>query len=147
MQPSGRLTGTITTEASPGDAECYYWRSYLSPNGRQVYRATAEVERSAEPDYTLADRAEQMDREYRTAQSMHLTIGRSARKWKDDTGTDAPIELEWIEYVWTNPRAVYGRRAGPLYTISACERSGANRWPEMKARGPLFSLLTRPTSP
>ena len=30
---------------------------------------------------------------------MHRTSGRSARKWRDDTGTKAPIRLEPIDYV------------------------------------------------
>ncbi len=91
--------GTVTSESAPGDVEEYF-RNYLSDNGRELYRAAAKGERESGPRYTLDDVAERMGRRYESAQSIHRTTGRSARKWKDDTGTEAPIRLDWIDYEW-----------------------------------------------
>ncbi|HEV2999988.1 MAG TPA: hypothetical protein VGW75_04535 [Solirubrobacteraceae bacterium] len=91
--------GTVQTKMVPGGVE-RYWRGYLSDNGRELYGAAAAIEREIGIGYTLADIAERMGRKYASAQSIHRTTGRSARKWKDDTGTEAPIRLEWIEYEW-----------------------------------------------
>ena len=100
-EPDEELTPAAGTPASkqlPGAVE-KYWK-YLSDNGRALYSAAAAVERESGPGFTLNDVAEKMDRQYTSAQSIHRTTGRSARKWKDDTGTDAPIRLEWMEYNW-----------------------------------------------
>lgn len=91
--------GTVHTKSLPGGVEDYF-RNYLSDNGRELYRAAAGVEQDSGPGYTLDDVAERMGREYGSAQSIHRTTGRSARRWKDDTGTEAPIRLDWIEYEW-----------------------------------------------
>jgi hypothetical protein len=82
-----------------------YWRSYLSHNGRELYGAAAAIERESGPGFTLNDVAERMGREYPSAQSIHRTTGRSARKWKEDTGTEAPIRFEWIDYQWDESEA------------------------------------------
>lgn len=96
--------GTLTSQVSPEDAE-RYWRSYLSNNGRELYGAAASIERESGTGFTLNDVAERMGREYASAQSIHRTAGRSARKWKDDTSTEAPIRLAWIEYTWDDSEA------------------------------------------
>lgn len=93
--------GTVTSKEMPDGVE-RYWRSYLSDNGRELYGAAASLERESGPGYTLNDVATRMGREYGSAQSIHRTTGRSARKWKDDTGTEAPIRLEWIDYSWND---------------------------------------------
>jgi hypothetical protein len=41
-----------------------------------------------------------MGREYGSAQSIHRTTGRSARKWKDETDTEAPVRLVFVDYTW-----------------------------------------------
>jgi hypothetical protein len=92
--------GTLETPSS-GDVE-RYWRSYLSDNGRELYRAAAAIEHESGPGYTLNHIADRIGREYSSAQSIHRTTGRSARKWHDDTGTDAPIQLEWLDYAWSD---------------------------------------------
>jgi len=91
--------GTVESPVLPGGVE-RYWRSYLSDNGRELYGAAAAIERESGTGFTLNDVAERMGREYASAQSVHRTTGRSARKWKDDTGTEAPIRFEWIDYTW-----------------------------------------------
>jgi hypothetical protein len=100
--PDEELTpeaGTVTEKVLPGGVERYY-RSYLSDNGRELYEAAAAIERESGPGYTLNDIAERMGREYESAQSIHRTTGRSARRWRDDTDTEAPIRLEWMDYTW-----------------------------------------------
>lgn len=91
--------GTITAQTTPDDVE-RYWRKYLSDNGRELYGAAAAIERESGSGYTLNDIAERMGREYASAQSIHRTTGRSARKWKENNSTEAPIRLEWIDYDW-----------------------------------------------
>lgn len=98
--PDEGLTPEAGTLRPASDTVERYWRTYLSANGRQLYGGAADVERTDGPGYTLGDVAKRIDRKYTTAQSIHRTTGRSARKWKDDTGTEAPIQLEWMEYEW-----------------------------------------------
>jgi hypothetical protein len=77
-----------------------YWSDYLSDNGRELYAAAAAIERNDGPGFTLDDVADRMGRVYASAQSIHRTTGRAARKWKEDTGKEPPIRLEWIDYTW-----------------------------------------------
>jgi hypothetical protein len=87
-----------------------YWRDYLSDNGRRLYEAAAEQERSGAPGYTLHDVAKKMGVKYESAKSIHRTTGRSAKRWKRDNGTDVPIRLDCITYEWD--AAHNGNRAG-----------------------------------
>lgn len=86
---------------SQADAVKKYWQEYLSSNGRKVYRAAANIETlpAKGPGYTFEDIAATLSITYESAKSMHRTSGRSARKWRDDTGTEEPIRLERIDYV------------------------------------------------
>jgi hypothetical protein len=77
-----------------------YFRQYLSDNGRKLYAAAARIEEHRGVGYTLSDIAQNLSIDYPSAQSYHRTSGRSARRWKDDTGTQAPIELVDIAYDW-----------------------------------------------
>lgn len=100
--PDDALTpeaGTVTSKAIPGGVEKYF-RMYLSDNGRAVFRAAAAVERESGQGYTFDDIAARLSRTHSSTLSLHRTTGRSARKWRDDTGTEAPIRLEWIDYEW-----------------------------------------------
>lgn len=85
------------TSAEGSEAVTRYW-GYLSENGKSVYRAAAKLEREGSVPFTLEAVADELGVEYKSAQSMHRTAGRSARKWRDDTGTDEPIRLDWVEY-------------------------------------------------
>lgn len=76
-----------------------YWREYLSDNGRKVYSAAARLE-DLQGSFTLEDIARVLSVDYESARSMHRTTGRSARRWRDDTGTEKPIGLEWTDYEW-----------------------------------------------
>jgi len=91
-------TGFLAVDPS---ATKKYWQEYLSANGRKIYRAAANIETSPKhgPGYTFEDIAEALSITYESAKSMHRTSGRSARKWREDTGTPEPIRLEEIDYV------------------------------------------------
>lgn len=77
-----------------------YFRHYLSDHGRKLYGAAALLEDHRGPGYTLSDVAKSLSIDYPRAQSFHRTSGRSARRWRDDTGTDAPIRLLDMSYDW-----------------------------------------------
>lgn len=80
-----------------------YFRDYLSDNGRKLYQAAARIERQQQGGgYTLGDLAANLSIDYTSAQSFHRTSGRSARKWHDDTATEAPIVLEDLTYSWVD---------------------------------------------
>jgi predicted flap endonuclease-1-like 5' DNA nuclease len=99
-------TTTTTTEApdstpSPEEVE-RYWRDYLSDNGRALYAAAAAIEHETRGVFTLNDVAQRMEAEYSSAQSIHRTTGRSARRWNDQTGLEPPIRLDWMDYAWND---------------------------------------------
>jgi PIN like domain len=81
-----------------GDQIARYWREYLSRNARRVFHAAANIEIYRGPDYTLDDIAEHMSITYESARSLHRTSGRAARRWREDTGTEPPIRLDWTDY-------------------------------------------------
>lgn len=81
-----------------------YWSDYLSDNGRSLYTAAAEVERTKGPGFTLSDVADHMGTAYESAQSIHRTTGRAAKRWKRDTAEEAPIGLVNMEYGWHQDR-------------------------------------------
>lgn len=77
-----------------------YWREYLSDNGRRIYEAAARIENFRGPGYTLEDIAQNLSITYDSAKSMHRTSGRTAKKWYEDTSTEAPITLLDTNYGW-----------------------------------------------
>lgn len=85
----------VSTDDPPLDV---YWRDYLSDNGRRLYRAAANIELYRGPGFTFDDIAEALSVTYESARSFHRTSGRSAKRWRDDTGTEEPIRLDWDEY-------------------------------------------------
>ncbi len=95
---AGSSAGALAADTS---ATKKYWQEYLSSNGRKIYRAAANIETlpTKGPGYTFEDIAEALSITYESAKSMHRTSGRSARKWREDTGTAEPIRLEEIEYL------------------------------------------------
>jgi hypothetical protein len=85
-----------------------YFREYLSDNGRWLYAAAAKLERKSGVGYTLEDVAGEMGVPYKSAQSIHRTTGRAAKRWRKETGTDTPILLEDLDYDWDEQK--HGRR-------------------------------------
>jgi len=79
-----------------------YWRDYLSDNGRKVYGAAARIETFQGAGYTLEDVAQNLSITYESVRSMHRTSGRTARKWREDNGTEAPIRLIEGQYEWSD---------------------------------------------
>ena len=98
-----------TAPANQDDVERYF-RHYLSDNGRKVFAVAARIEENQGPGYTLSDIAANLSLEYGSVKSYLITSGRSARRWKDDTGTEAPIQFEGLSYDWVQEER--GRRAG-----------------------------------
>lgn len=82
------------------DAVETYWRDYLSDNGRRLYGAAADFELANGIGYTLSHIGQRMGKSYESARSYHRTSGRSARRWRDDGGGDAPIVLVDMGYSW-----------------------------------------------
>lgn len=89
------------TAAADADEVERYFRHYLSDNGRRLYRAAALLEQHRGAGYTLSDIAASLSIDYPSAQSFHRTSGRSGRRWKDDTGTEPPVQLIGIAYEWS----------------------------------------------
>jgi hypothetical protein len=78
-----------------------YWRDYLSDNGRKIYGAAARIETFRGPGYTLEDIAQNLGIDYESVRSLHRTSGRTAKKWREDTGIVAPIRLVDGPYEWS----------------------------------------------
>lgn len=96
-----------------------YFRHYLSHNGRKLYSAAARIEQYQGPGYTLSDIAANLSLEYGSVKSYLITSGRSARRWKDETGTEAPIRLEDLSYVWVEKE--HGMRSGYRLPLGVAE--------------------------
>lgn len=76
-----------------------YFNHYLSNNGRKVFGAAARIEDFREkPGFTLEDLAANLSVDYESVKSWHRTSGRSAKRWRRETGTPEPIRFEWIDY-------------------------------------------------
>jgi hypothetical protein len=98
--PDQELTpeaGTVSSKQLSGAVQ-RYWNSYLSDNGRELYAAAAAIEAETGEQFTLEDVADRMGREYASAQSVHRTTGRSARRWRQDIGSEPPVRLDWVDY-------------------------------------------------
>jgi hypothetical protein len=75
-----------------------YWRDYLSDNTRKLFRQAAAIETFSGPGYTLEDIAQHLSLDYQSVRSFAQTQGRTARRWRDETGTPEPIRLEAENY-------------------------------------------------
>jgi hypothetical protein len=88
----------VVGEAERADAVERYFRDYLSPNARKVYAAASRIELFSGPGYTLQDIASNISQTYEsvrveTVRSQHRTSGRTAKRWREENGTEAPIRL------------------------------------------------------
>lgn len=92
---------TASTEpatAGPTSVETYFLH-FLSDNGRRVFRAAAELDVDSEKPYSLEQIAERVGMTYASVQSMHRSTGRTAKRWRSETGLDdPPFALEWKSY-------------------------------------------------
>jgi hypothetical protein len=96
--PSGDEIAIVGGDAESADAVERYYREYLSPNARKVYAAAARIELFSGPGYSLADIAANISQteesvRVETVRSQHRTSGRTAKRWHQENGTEAPIRL------------------------------------------------------
>lgn len=91
----------VRDEGTHEDNIEHYWRDYLSDNGRKIYGAAARIEVFRGPGYTLEDIAQNLNIDYESVRSLHRTSGRTAKKWREDTGVEAPIRLVDGPYEWS----------------------------------------------
>ena len=77
------------------------------------------------PGYTLNAVAEEMDIPYESAQSIHRTTGRTARRWTNDGGGEAPVRLAPMGYDWSDEhsgmRTTYALPEGVAAEIASLE--------------------------
>lgn len=97
------IEGAEVIEQAPAeevDPVRRYFNEYLSDNGRKVFAAAARTEDIHGPGFTLEDIAANLSVSNETVRSWHRTAGRSAKRWRRETGTREPIRLESLDYDW-----------------------------------------------
>jgi hypothetical protein len=83
-----------------------YWRDFLSDNGKKIFSAAALIERHEGPGFTLDTIAANRSIDYDSAKAWHRNSGRTARRWREETGRPEPLRLaDMGEYGW---RSEYG---------------------------------------
>jgi len=70
-----------------------YWTDYLSPSGRKLYRAAAEIQDTRGPGFSLEDVARHLSVDYESVKSYHRNSGRTAARWEREKGNSAPVQL------------------------------------------------------
>jgi hypothetical protein len=105
-----------------------YWLKYLSGNARKVYWTAARIEQDRGPGFTLDDIAANISQSGDSVRSWHRTSGRTAKLWRSDNGTDAPVRLLDDDYRWSKEnegmRTLYHLPAGVADKV--CEVAAAN---------------------
>src|SRR6266511_2304774 len=91
---------TVPWQIEPPDWVGRYWQQYLSNNGRKVFGQAARHERRYGPGYTLEELAHELSIDYESIKSYHRSAGRSAKRWRNETGMPEPIRLEVLDYGW-----------------------------------------------
>ncbi|HEU4905227.1 MAG TPA: hypothetical protein VFT19_03825 [Solirubrobacterales bacterium] len=99
---SSRVAGKLSPRLDANRVS-EYWLA-LSENGRKVFGAASTIERERGPGYTFDDIGEVLDLPYESVKSMHRSTGRTARRWRLNTGTEEPIRLEPEDYGWDDSR-------------------------------------------
>lgn len=90
---------TATIEAAPSTTEPArdpveeYFNEYLSPSGRKLYKAAANIERHQGPGFSFEDIAANLSIDYESAKSYHRNSGRTAARWEREKGSEAPIRF------------------------------------------------------
>jgi hypothetical protein len=121
------LEGAVTTAASmtQEDAVERYWRDYLSDNTRKLFRQAAALEMFRGTGYTLEDIAQHLSLDYESVRSFAQTQGRTARRWREETGIREPIRLEAENYgeAASGMRTSYHLPQGVAETIEVLART------------------------
>jgi hypothetical protein len=117
MAPSSAMTQEEAVER--------YWRDYLSDNTRKLFRQAAAIETFSGAGYTLEDIAQHLSLDYESVRSFAQTQGRTARRWRDETGTPEPIRLEAENYgeAASGMRTSYHLPQGVAETIDILARA------------------------
>ena len=99
IQVAGLNAQNATATPSLDNPVERYFNEYLSNNGRKVFAAAARIEDfRGRPGFTLEDLAASLSVDYESVKSWHRTAGRSAKRWRKETGTQEPIRFDWIDY-------------------------------------------------
>jgi hypothetical protein len=121
------LEGAVATSPVMTQVEAVerYWRDYLSDNTRKLFRQAAAIETFRGPGYTLEDIAQHLSLDYESVRSFAQTQGRTARRWRDETGTPEPIRLEAENYgeAGSGMRTSYHLPQGVAETIDILVRA------------------------
>lgn len=121
------LEGAVATSPVMTQEEAVerYWRDYLSDNTRKLFRQAAAIETFSGPGYTLEDIAQHLSLDYQSVRSFAQTQGRTARRWRDATGTPEPIRLEAENYgeAASGMRTSYHLPQGVAETIDILARA------------------------
>jgi hypothetical protein len=119
----------IEWKTEPPDWVGRYWRQYLSKNGRTVFGQAARTEQVKGRGYTLEELAHYLSIDYESIKSFHRSAGRSAKRWRQQTGTREPIYLDPVEYSWNEKaqgnRTTYRLPPGVADQIAELERSSS----------------------
>ncbi len=83
-----------------GDPVGRYWRDYLSASSRKLFAAAARLEDHGGSGYSFDDLAANLSLSHQSVQSWHRNSGRTAKRWRAETGTPEPIRLEALDYRW-----------------------------------------------
>ena len=84
----------------PEDVE-RYWRDFLSDSGKKIFAAAARIERHSGPGFTLDQIAANRSIDYESAKAWHRNAGRTAKRWREETGAEEPIRLQDTgQYGW-----------------------------------------------
>jgi hypothetical protein len=84
----------------------YFWGGYLRHQGRMVFSVAARMAKYDAPgcmeSYTLSDIAANLGgrADYASVKSWYRMTHESARRWKQEVGTEAPIRFESLSYEW-----------------------------------------------
>jgi hypothetical protein len=78
-----------------------YWGEFLSDSGKKIFTTAALIERQSGPGFTLDQIAAIRSVDYDSAKAWHRNTGRTAKRWREETGTGEPIRLEDMnQYGW-----------------------------------------------
>jgi hypothetical protein len=100
QEVGGELAAASVPEAPRGEIE-RYWRDFLTDNAKKIFSAAALIERHEGPGFTLDKIAANRSIDYESAKAWHRNSGRTAKRWREETGRPEPLRLEDIgEYGW-----------------------------------------------
>ena len=98
---TGEVAAPAGLQAPPREEVERYWREFLSESGKKIFATAALIERQEGPGFTLDQIAANRSIDYESAKAWHRNAGRTAKRWREETGAREPIRLEDLgEYGW-----------------------------------------------